>query len=39
MSTKILSNEETSLLAKGLKFVPTPKVNEQTLRRELTFSF
>ena len=35
MSTKILSNEETSFLAKGLKFVPTPKVNEQTPRREL----
>ena len=28
-----LTNDQTNLLAKGLKFVPTPKENETQIRR------
>ena len=39
MSTKKLSNEEVNLLAKGLKFVPTPITNQNKLRHELMQDF
>ena len=39
MSTEKLVDEKISLLAKGLKFVPTPKLKEQKLRRELMEDF
>ena len=39
MSNEKLSNEEISLLSKGLKFVPTPNSNEKTLRRQLMQDF
>ena len=39
MSNEKLSNEETSLLSKWLKIVPTPNSNEETLRRQLMQDF
>ena len=39
MSNERLSNEEISLLAKGLKFVPTQTKNEQTLRKQIMQDF
>ena len=39
LSDKVLTNEQSSLLGKGLKFIPTPVTNETQIKKQLLRDF
>jgi len=39
LSNKELTNDQTSLVSKGLRFIPTPVTNDNLIRRQLLQDF